>query len=249
MPPRKVATSKRTSIGSTTSQAIRKRKENDLSLVEEHADDDRRPSKKSRIGASPGKRSSGREILNERPTQLLDVFVFGEGSNSELGLGPAKSAIDVKRPRLNPFLAANQVGVVSLACGGMHTLALTHKGEVLSWGVNDNGALGRSTAWEGGLRDVKDESDNDSDDEDDSGLNPHESTPGHVDFSAKVNIVKLAAGDSISLALTDDGRVYGWGTFRVRCSFSMAHSLCWELCLVTDLLQRLCYLCGGPQSS
>mgnify|MGYP001271518398 FL=1 len=43
-------------------------------------------------------------VINEAPTQRLDVFVCGEGSSGELGLGTSKKAIDVKRPRLNKSL-------------------------------------------------------------------------------------------------------------------------------------------------
>ncbi|KAL8801300.1 MAG: hypothetical protein Q9182_004565 [Xanthomendoza sp. 2 TL-2023] len=150
--------------------------------------------------------------INQAPDSTLHVYVFGEGSSGELGLGDAKNAIDVKRPRVNPNLSAEKVGVVHLACGGMHVAALTRDGKVLTWGVNDQGALGRDTKWEGGLREV----DADSDDEDDNaGLNPLESTPGAITtFPEGTVIVKLSAGDSHTLALTDDGRVFGWGTFR-----------------------------------
>ena len=34
---------------------------------------------------------------NAVPTQRMHVYVFGEGSSGELGLGTAKNAIDVKR--------------------------------------------------------------------------------------------------------------------------------------------------------
>ncbi|KAL8762900.1 MAG: hypothetical protein Q9184_001196 [Pyrenodesmia sp. 2 TL-2023] len=153
-------------------------------------------------------------VINHAPTDRLHVYVFGEGSSGELGLGTAKSAIDVKRPRLNPLLPADTVGVVHIACGGMHVAALTHDGKVLTWGVNDQGALGRDTKWEGGLRDVG-ESDDESDSGSDSGLNPFESTPTAVTtFPEGTVIVKLSAGDSHTLALTDEGLVYGWGTFR-----------------------------------
>ncbi|KAL8917736.1 MAG: hypothetical protein Q9208_007788 [Pyrenodesmia sp. 3 TL-2023] len=153
-------------------------------------------------------------VINHAPTDRLHVYVFGEGSSGELGLGTAKSAIDVKRPRLNPLLPADTVGVVHIACGGMHVAALTHDGKVLTWGVNDQGALGRDTKWEGGLRDVG-ESDDESDSGSDSGLNPFESTPTAITtFPQGTVIVKLSAGDSHTLALTDEGLVYGWGTFR-----------------------------------
>ena len=158
-------------------------------------------------------------IINEPPTQRLDVFVFGEGTAGELGLGTAKKAVDVKRPRLNPYLAADKVGVVQVVAGGMHVIALTHDNKVLTWGVNDQGALGRDTTWDGGLKDMNAAEDSDSEDEDDNGLNPKESMPAEVDWSQTdvaqgTRFVEVTAGDSTSFALTDDGKVYGWGTYR-----------------------------------
>ncbi|KAI9151494.1 Protein pim1 [Paramyrothecium foliicola] len=158
--------------------------------------------------------------INQAPTQILDVYVFGEGSSGELGLGSkrvnGKKPIDVKRPRLNENLSADKVGVVQLACGGMHAVALTRDNRILTWGVNDQGALGRDTTWDGGLRDMDDDEDSDDDDED-TGINPHESTPTAVSdeyFASGTKFVQVAASDSASFVLTEDGRVYGWGTFR-----------------------------------
>lgn len=179
--------------------------------------------KKARV--IPTKAVKPKVVINKVPVERLDVYVFGEGSNSELGLGTSKKAIDVKRPRLNPFLSANEAGIVLLAAGGMHAVALGHDGKVITWGVNDSGALGRNTAWEGGLKDIDDNQSDDSDDSD-SGLNPHESTPTAIPANSFVEgtvIVKVAAGDSVSLALTDDGLVYGWGTFRVCQVFPTIH--------------------------
>ncbi|KAK7557445.1 RNA transporter 2 [Phyllosticta citricarpa] len=158
------------------------------------------------------------EEKNIAPTQKLHVFVFGEGSSGELGLGTAKNAVDVKRPRLNPHLQADSVGVVQLATGGMHVVALTHDNKILTWGVNDQGSLGRDTAWEGGLVDIDDnKSDDSSDSGSDSGMNPREATPTAIPddaFPSGTKFVQVAAADSASFALTDDGLVYGWGTFR-----------------------------------
>ena len=76
-------------------------------------------------------------------------------------------------------------------------VCLTQDGKVYSWGCNDDGALGRLT----------------------------ESTPTETvvdEYNAdrikgSINnqkIVQISCGDSHSAALTDDGQVYVWGTFR-----------------------------------
>lgn len=170
--------------------------------------------KKAKFGAA----------INKAPTQKLDVYVFGEGTSGELGLGSkvinGKKPIDVKRPRLNENLLASKVGVVHIAVGGMHCAALTYDNKILTWGVNDQGALGRDTRWDGGLKDMDDAASDDSDDSDesDTAMNPLESTPTAIDsthFPEGTKFVQLAASDSATFALTEDGQVYGWGTFRV----------------------------------
>jgi Regulator of chromosome condensation (RCC1) repeat len=93
----------------------------------------------------------------------------------------------------------------SMVCaGGMHTVCISSSGAVYSWGVNDEGALGRYTdgeAWKNSGR--------------------AKGTPGDSYKPAKVSmpaacgkIVALSAGDSHTMALDENGAVYGWGTFR-----------------------------------
>ncbi|KAJ9294121.1 hypothetical protein DTO271G3_7249 [Paecilomyces variotii] len=152
------------------------------------------------IARRPRNPAHGPIIENKAPTTRLDVYVFGEGSAGELGWDPKK-----------------KVGVVQLSAGGMHVAALTFDGKVLTWGVNDNYALGRETPWEGGLKDMDAaEDDSGSGTSSDIELNPHESTPTALpgnSFSPGTRIVSVAAGNSATFALTQDGRVYGWGTF------------------------------------
>lgn len=154
--------------------------------------------------------------LNKAPTELIAVFSFGSGECGELGLGPKRTAALV--PKFNPALDPNEASkyhIVQLACGGMHTIALTADNKILTWGVNDEGALGRDTTWEGGLKDMDAESD--SGDEDGE-LNPHECTPTEVpskNFPKGTVFTQVAAGDSCSFVLTQTGSVYGWGSFRV----------------------------------
>ena len=171
---------------------------------------DDRPAKRARA-KGPAKVPELNSTI-PRPDVVANVYVFGKGEMAELGLGPAANARVVKRPRINHLLLPDKVGVVQMACGGMHSLALTKDGKVYSWGVNDQGALGRETKWEAPIKDA-DASDSEEDDVD---INPKESTPGLVEgFPDGINIVQVAAGDSISVAVTDEGFVYAWGTFRV----------------------------------
>ena len=176
------------------------------------------PAKRQRVAKSPApKVEAPLPVINTAPTRVLEVFAFGNGENGELGLGPSKTETLI--PRRNLFLDPRDPAkyhVVQIDCGGMHTIALTNDNKIVTWGVNDKGALGRETAWEGGLRDA-----DASDSEDEEGeLNPKESTPADIPASAfpkDTKFVQVAAGDSCSFALTDTGLVYGWGTFLV-CS-------------------------------
>ncbi|TGO50426.1 hypothetical protein BOTNAR_0393g00030 [Botryotinia narcissicola] len=160
--------------------------------------------KKPKIGPS----------INTPPTQRLDVYVFGAGENNELGLGAAKidgkPPMNVKRPRYNPFLK----GVTQVAVGGMHCVALTDDQRILTWGVSDGGSLDRDTSsYEAPAKDM--DADSVDEDDDDVVLNPVESTPTAIstDFLGGRKVAQVIASDSASFVLTEDGYVYGWGSF------------------------------------
>ena len=167
-----------------------------------------------------------KQILNYRATDALNVYVFGSGDSGVLGLGPQCSTDDVLRPRLNPNLSASSVGVIQIATGGMHCVALTRDNKILTWGVNDHGALGRDTEWSGGWVDMESKGPEDRDQDSDSDgreLNPKESTPTAIDdscFPTDTVFTQVAAGDNATFALTEEGLVYGWGTFKVIYSIS-----------------------------
>ena len=82
-------------------------------------------------------------IINTVPSKRLNVYVVGTNEEGEMGLGAKGTATEYRRPRHNSNLET--VGVVQLAAGGMHCVALTHDNRILTWGVNDLGALGRDT--------------------------------------------------------------------------------------------------------
>lgn len=91
--------------------------------------------------------------------------------------------------RKKPALVTLPEGIVQAVAGGMHTVCLSDTGHVYTFGCNDEGALGRDTSEEGS-----------------------EMVPGKVDLAEKV--VQVCAGDSHTAALTEDGAVFIWGSFR-----------------------------------
>lgn len=116
----------------------------------------------------------------KRPGSVLAV---GDGDVGQLGMG-----VDVLE-KSRPGKVNLPEDMISVVAGGMHTVCLTAKGEVYTFGCNDEGALGRDTSEEGS-----------------------ETLPAKVTLADK--IVQISAGDSHTAALTDDGRVIAWGNFR-----------------------------------
>jgi regulator of chromosome condensation len=110
---------------------------------------------------------------------MEQVLSCGSGECEQLGIP------DVFIARM-PRAVTLPEEICLIACGSMHTLALSTEGRVYSWGCNDDGALGRSGA---------------------------ENSPGIVTGVQSVN--KLDAGDSHSVAISQLLKtVYTWGTYR-----------------------------------
>ncbi|XP_030767877.1 regulator of chromosome condensation [Sitophilus oryzae] len=112
------------------------------------------------------------------------ILVTGAGDVGQLGLGP--DVLEKSRPALVNLTSE----ITDICAGGMHTACLTKDGKVLTFGCNDEGALGRIT----------------------DGQEDAEFIPGEVALPGKV--VQISTGDSHTVALLDDGRVFAWGTFR-----------------------------------
>ncbi|KAM9319509.1 regulator of chromosome condensation isoform 2-T2 [Gastrophryne carolinensis] len=91
--------------------------------------------------------------------------------------------------RKKPALVSLPEPIIQAEAGGMHTVCLGASGTMYTFGCNDEGALGRDTSEEGS-----------------------ETQPDKVDLPEKV--VQVSAGDSHTAALTEDGRVFLFGSFR-----------------------------------
>lgn len=99
----------------------------------------------------------------------------------------------------------------------MHTIALTVHNDIITWGFDDNHALGRDT---GGkvhctilTPNSDDSNDSNSDNDEEGEWNPLESSPptkvSAKHFPPDNRFVQVAAGDSCSFALTETGLAYG----------------------------------------
>ncbi|KAI0035809.1 RCC1/BLIP-II [Vararia minispora EC-137] len=148
----------------------------------------------------------------ERPAGRL--FVWGCGDFGQFGLGP-NMLQEFSKPKKQTWVeekikegafGSDEAGIIAIAAGGMHTLFIDENGTIWSCGVNDDAALGRAT------KDVPDP------DQPEKFLNsdilstiPHP-LQSLVDEGFKA--VKVAAGDSISAAISVTGELRVWGSFR-----------------------------------
>jgi alpha-tubulin suppressor-like RCC1 family protein len=116
------------------------------------------------------------------------VWAWGNGTSGELGDGKNdKRSAPVQVVGLGPGS-----GVVAIAAGGSHGIALKKDGTVVAWGNNKSGQLG-------------------------DGTRPADhNVPVQVKgLGASSNVVDVAAGDAFGLALKRDGSVLAWGKNKV----------------------------------
>ncbi|XP_015433074.1 PREDICTED: regulator of chromosome condensation-like isoform X2 [Dufourea novaeangliae] len=111
------------------------------------------------------------------------LLTFGQGDVGQLGLG--EEVVE----KIRPAVISGYQDIIAIAAGGMHNVCLRETGEILTFGCNDEGALGRDTSADGS-----------------------ETKPGSVTLPGKV--IQVTAGDSHSAALIEDGRAFAWGSFR-----------------------------------
>ncbi|CEP18915.1 hypothetical protein [Parasitella parasitica] len=111
--------------------------------------------------------------------------VFVFGTGDTGQLGLGEDMLERKRPM--PLKVLDTEEIVDVVSGGMHSIAITKDGKLWSWGCNDQRALGRSG---------------------------DEYEPARVENMDHVKVVKVACCDSVTMALSEEGQLYCWGTYR-----------------------------------
>ncbi|XP_042494541.1 ultraviolet-B receptor UVR8-like isoform X2 [Macadamia integrifolia] len=119
---------------------------------------------------------------------LMQVYSWGWGDFGRLGHG---NSSDLFTPQ--PIKALQGVMIKQIACGDSHCLAVTIEGEVqrlvvvgMSWGRNQNGQLGL-------------------------GHSEDSLFPQKVEAFQGIFVKMIAAGAEHTAAVTEDGKLYGWG--------------------------------------
>ncbi|KAG3119350.1 hypothetical protein PI124_g2498 [Phytophthora idaei] len=133
--------------------------------------------------------SYAREIDAKFGAHAGQMLTFGSGDCGQLGHGVEDEDEDltVKFPRVVRPLAKLQI--VRVACGGLHSAAISSAGEIYTWGCNDEGALGH----------IGDE-------------NVPAKVAGFGPQQAMA--VQVVGGDCHTAIVTLAGKVYTWGCYR-----------------------------------
>ena len=119
-------------------------------------------------------------------TSAGEVWGWGDNSNGVLGNTPSEMGINIPNPvKIN---LPEAVRSTAISAGFDHVLVLGSDGNVYAWGGNEYGQLGV---------------DNDA---------TSIKTPTLVEGLRNKNVVAVAAGRYFSLALTEGGQVYSFGT-------------------------------------
>jgi len=116
-----------------------------------------------------------------------ELYTWGNNAKGQLGLG--KNTDMVFSPTLVESLAS--VPLAGVACGGNHTLVVTRSGAVFAWGSNNHGQLG--------LGDLTDRI-----------------WPTQVSTLRNLKVLPggVKAGLEHTVALTEEGGVFSWGSSR-----------------------------------
>ncbi|KAM4700204.1 RCC1 and BTB domain-containing protein 1 [Discoglossus pictus] len=112
-----------------------------------------------------------------------EVYAWGHNGYSQLGNGTTIQGTAPVQIRMELLSKT----VTQVSCGSHHSLVLTSGGEVFAWGYNNCGQVG-------------------------SGTTANQVVPRKVVNSLQNKVVmNITSGQTSSMAVTEDGHVYGWG--------------------------------------
>ena len=166
---------------------------------------------------------------DEEPMEELrtaGTYVWGRGGDGQLGIGETSSMLTPTRVK-----DLSKHAIVSLACGGKHTAAVTDTGDVFTWGWNCSGQLGHGDFTDRTLPAVV------------KGL-------ALVKVLQHARFVQVAAGKEHTAALSDTGAVYAWGdgSQGQLGTGSRAHQLAPALVLSLHTQRVVKVACGGDHT-
>jgi alpha-tubulin suppressor-like RCC1 family protein len=121
---------------------------------------------------------------------------LGDGTNTDSDVPVAVCAVGATSPCSEE--AQQLKGVIAIAAGGEHSLALLSSGTVVAWGENEAGELGNGTTTSGNVPVIV--------------CAAGEKAPCAKDLG---EVTAVAAGAEHSLALLTSGKVVAWGQNRV----------------------------------
>uniref|UniRef100_A0A4W3H429 RCC1 and BTB domain containing protein 2 n=2 Tax=Callorhinchus milii TaxID=7868 RepID=A0A4W3H429_CALMI len=112
-----------------------------------------------------------------------EVYAWGNNGYSQLGNGTTNQGLSPCQVSTNLL----HKKVTEVACGSHHSMVMTSDGEVYAWGYNNCGQVG-------------------------SGSTANQPTPRRVSSCLQNKVaVTIACGQTSSMAVLDNGEVYGWG--------------------------------------
>jgi alpha-tubulin suppressor-like RCC1 family protein len=114
------------------------------------------------------------------------------GCNKYGVLGNGKNDCKICSPELNKYLSNKKI--IDICCGECYTLVLTNSGEVYAWGRNEFGQIGNEK----------------------SGGNECQLIPIKVNGFNDEKVKQISCGFEHSMALTESGRVFSWGSNKSR---------------------------------
>ncbi|HUA11393.1 MAG TPA: putative Ig domain-containing protein [Solirubrobacteraceae bacterium] len=118
-------------------------------------------------------------------TAAHHIIVFGDDASGQVGPPPPEAKVVARATEIEPSEKIEQI-----AAGGEFALARTADGQVLSFGNDELGQLGRKVAEEA----------------------EEEPIPAAVEFTAGTPpITSIAAGQDFAVAVDSTGHVWGWG--------------------------------------